>query len=97
MRIEGPSGDALKIYREQLDRKARAEDRRPAAEQSSTLEISEDARDLQVYLARLKELPEAREQLVEQIRRQIDAGTYRVDAARIARGIISEALLDRRV
>ncbi|MDI6710290.1 MAG: flagellar biosynthesis anti-sigma factor FlgM [Thermoanaerobacterales bacterium] len=97
MRIDGFNIDPIKVYREQIEQKERAEGRRSAAEQASTLEISERTQELQVYQARLKEMPDIREELVEKVRREVDEGTYRPDATRIARGMIREALLDRRV
>lgn len=98
MRIDGFNIDPVKLYREQVEQKERTRSGRPAdGEQASTLEISERAREIRVFQARLAELPDIREELVERVRRELDEGTYRPDAIRIARGIIKEALLDRRV
>lgn len=98
MRIDGFNIDPVKLYREQVEQKERTRSGRPAdGEQASTLEISERAREIRVFQARLAELPDIREELVERVRRELDEGTYRTYATRIARGIIKEALLDRRV
>lgn len=97
MRIDSFNIDPVKVYRDQVEQKERTRSSRPGTEQASTLEISEQAQELQVYQARLRELPDIREELVERVRRELDDGTYRPDATRIARGMIREALLDRRV
>jgi len=98
VRIDGFHIDPLKVYRDQAGQKDRLRSNRPAdAEQASTLEISERAQEIRDLRARLAELPEIREELVERVRRELDEGTYRPDAVRIARGIVREVLLDRRV
>jgi len=66
----------------------------PAAD---SLEISNRARELQFYRARLKEIPEVRTRLVESVKKELAEGTYRVDAQAVAAGILEERRLDKLV
>ncbi len=65
--------------------------------QKDAVEISDRARELQLYRAHLKELPETREELVAAVKKRLAEGTYRIDAEKVAAGIIEEHRLDRRV
>ncbi|MEW6423878.1 MAG: flagellar biosynthesis anti-sigma factor FlgM [Bacillota bacterium] len=71
------------------------------ADQKSTrtdeIEISARARELQLYRVRLKEIPEVRAELVSAIKKQLERGTYQLDAEKIAEGIVAEHRLDKRV
>ncbi|MGB9905119.1 MAG: flagellar biosynthesis anti-sigma factor FlgM [Desulfotomaculales bacterium] len=64
---------------------------------SDAVEISGRARELQFYKASLREIPEVRKELVENIKNDIARGTYEIDAGEIAKQIIAEIRLDRRV
>lgn len=61
------------------------------------LEISPLARELQLYRARLAGLSDVRQEKVEEIRRQLAEGSYRIDARKIAAAMLEERRLDRRV
>ncbi|MEW6273594.1 MAG: flagellar biosynthesis anti-sigma factor FlgM [Bacillota bacterium] len=61
------------------------------------IEISARARELQLYRVRLKEIPEVRAELVSAIKKQLERGTYQLDAEKIAEGIMAEHRLDKRV
>ncbi|MCL6449627.1 MAG: flagellar biosynthesis anti-sigma factor FlgM [Armatimonadetes bacterium] len=61
------------------------------------IEISARARELQLYRVRLKEIPEVRAELVSAIKKQLERGTYQLDAEKIAGGIVAEHRLDKRV
>ncbi|MBO8129211.1 MAG: flagellar biosynthesis anti-sigma factor FlgM [Peptococcaceae bacterium] len=84
-----------KVYQEQ-NAKDRVE-KRKGADDASSVQLSDKALAIEKYRARMKELSEVREKLVKEIREKIEAGTYRADAEAIAKGIIEEARLDRRV
>lgn len=87
--------DVMKAY---LTRKNEGASRKdaPAKGGEDTLELSAQAREMREVKSALKEMPEIREDKVEQIKREIASGAYRVDAGKIAEGIIEERLLDKR-
>lgn len=61
------------------------------AKKSDELNISSTARDFQVAMQEVKKQPEIREEKVASIKRQIEAGTYKVDAKRIAEKMMQDA------
>lgn len=61
------------------------------------LEVSPLARELQLYRAHLAKLPEMRREKVEEIKRQLAEGSYRIDAYKIAAAMLEERRLDKRV
>ena len=58
---------------------------------AATVELSPRSRELHEALVKAKAAPDVREQVVEQIRQRLDAGTYVVDPSSIA-----QSILDRR-
>jgi flagellar biosynthesis anti-sigma factor FlgM len=68
---------------------ARASGRR--TDTAATVELSPRSRELHEALVKAKAAPDVREQVVEQIRQRLDAGTYVVDPSSIA-----QSILDRR-
>lgn len=83
-----------KIERNELGGDKTVRKNRPEAD---SVEISSRARELQLYRARLKELPGVRAELVKSVKKELVAGSYRIDAEAIARGIIEEHRLDKLV
>jgi flagellar biosynthesis anti-sigma factor FlgM len=61
------------------------------ADTAATVELSPRSRELHEAMIKAKAAPDVREQVVEQIRQRLDAGTYVVDPAAIA-----QSILDRR-
>lgn len=51
--------------------------------------LSETAKDFQTILSKLKDVPEVREDKVEAIKKQIQAGTYNVKAEDVADKMLS--------
>lgn len=62
-----------------------------------SVEISGRARELQLYRAHLKRLPEVRDELVESVKKRLAEGTYVIDRERVAAGIVEERRLDGHV
>lgn len=97
MKVNGTAGyEALKAYFNQV-KKEREREKAPAAarEGADRLELSPAAARLAQYRAALNELPQVRAELVEELRREIAAGTYRADAGKIAEGILEELAQDK--
>ncbi|NLW22202.1 MAG: flagellar biosynthesis anti-sigma factor FlgM [Tissierellia bacterium] len=61
------------------------------------VELSEKAKDYQIGMKKLKEIPDIREDKVERIKKQIKSGTYNVKGQEIAEKILENILLDKRI
>lgn len=68
-----------------------------SADQNDTLELSVQAKELQEIQAGLKDVKEVRQEKIDRIKKEVEAGTYQIDARRIAEAIIEERLLDKQV
>lgn len=98
LKIEGPGGiDPLKAYTSQLKQKEKAETKIAASEGAhhDTLEISPEARQMQLYKRALDDMPAVREDLVASLKQKILEGSYKPESEIIADGIIEERLLDK--
>ncbi|MGQ9857105.1 MAG: flagellar biosynthesis anti-sigma factor FlgM [Thermodesulfobacteriota bacterium] len=62
-------------------------------QQAEKVEISRQAREIQKLEALLEELPEVREQRVEEIRAMIQEGRYRVDLEKLSDRILQALLI----
>lgn len=61
------------------------------------LNISNEAHEFQLAMKSVKEQPEIREKKVEELKRQIKAGTYKVDAKKIAEKMMNDANIYKRI
>lgn len=89
--------EIMKTYASQKRKQTGTEGAVAGAGGEDTLELSAQARELSGFRAALRDVPEVRGEKVEQIKKEIAAGAYRADASKIADGIISERLLDKKV
>ena len=98
MKIERTGGvDLYKIYQRQASEQKPGEPpRTEGARAADRVELSAQARALQVYQRKLAEMPAIREELVERLRAEIRDGVYRDDARRIAEGLLAEWGVDRK-
>jgi negative regulator of flagellin synthesis FlgM len=64
---------------------------------SDRVEISRAARDIKTHMDALKQSPAMREELVADIKKRVQQGTYLPSAEKIADGLIKELLLDKQV
>ena len=62
-----------------------------AVKRTDEFNISSSARDFQVAMQEVKKQPEIREEKVANIMKQIQAGTYKVDAKSIAEKMMQDA------
>jgi len=97
VKVNGTNGfDAVRAYNSQLKKeKVEQRGRIWGHAQADRLEISPEARKIQVYRDMLDEIPAVREDLVASLKQKIQAGVYRPDSAKIAAGIIEERQVDR--
>jgi len=88
--------DVMKAYQTRKNEGTSRKDA-PVKGGEDTLELSVQAREIQEVKSALKDMPEIREEKVQQLKREIAGGTYRADARKIAEGIIEERLLDKHI
>jgi negative regulator of flagellin synthesis FlgM len=91
----GSIPDITKAYSSQRKDRPSTKQDVPATGGEDTLELSVQAREMQDVKAALKDVREVREEKVEQIKKELREGTYRLDAKKIAEGMIQERLLDK--
>lgn len=98
MKINGytPTSNVMKAYSQHKADKAKVTGS-GSITQGDSVQLSNEAKFKKEIESTLKELPEIREELVNSIKRDIKAGTYKADADKIAHGIITERLLDEKI
>ncbi|MBO8138207.1 MAG: flagellar biosynthesis anti-sigma factor FlgM [Desulfotomaculum sp.] len=62
-----------------------------------SVELSKTARETARYRAELKNMPQIRQEKVQDIKQRIESGTYKPSAEKIAEGMIRERRLDELV
>lgn len=66
-----------KAYQKQVDKTEKTE---PAAMARDKIEISTEARDFQIAMKAFKELPDVRQEKIEELRSQVQSGQYKPSA-----------------
>ncbi len=61
------------------------------------LQLSEKAKEFQVVMKAFKNLPEIREDLVNELKDKIQQGTYNVTGEEVADKIIESAIIDKKI
>jgi len=97
MKISGykPAGELFKAYNQNKADKNISSGK--GVNQGDSLQLSPEARAKRKIEISLKELPEVRENLVNRLKKDIQSGTYKPDAKKIADGIMQERLLDKQI
>lgn len=72
----------LKIYNNQNSKKEIKSAARLG--KRDELKLSDEAREFQIALKALENTPDVREEKIEEIRQQIQSGTYEIDSKKIA-------------
>jgi flagellar biosynthesis anti-sigma factor FlgM len=62
--------------------------------QEEKVDLSTKAKDIQRIKARLADIPDIREERVQELKAEIAKGTYRVSGEKIAEKMVEEALVD---
>lgn len=83
-----------RLYRAEIEQRS-VPGRKVPATGADEIAVSAEARFRQELLARLREIPEVREELVADLARRLAEGSYRVDVEKVARAIIEELRLQR--
>ncbi|WP_427338122.1 flagellar biosynthesis anti-sigma factor FlgM [Caloranaerobacter sp. DY30410] len=86
---------ALKLYNSQKqikDKKTSAK-----AEKKDKLSLSNKAIEYQIAMKALRNVPDIRKDKVEEIKRQIETGTYKIDSSKIVEKMFENVNIDKRV
>ena len=98
MEIEKSQGIQIEAYVNQVNDKNKVDpsDKQPekGAAKTDTVVISDAAKRIQEIRNQLDEIPDVREDKVAQLRNQIENGTYKINADKIAEKIIQEGLIN---
>lgn len=86
---------ALKLYNSQK----RTKDIKTSAkaEKKDKLSLSSKAIEYQIAMKALKNVPDIRKDKVEEIKRQIETGTYKIDSGKIVEKMFENVNIDKRV
>ncbi len=84
----------VRAYADQVRRQDKTATK--AAERSGhEISLSPESQDFRATLQALRALPEVDEARVQELKQQIDSGTYQVDTAQVARKMLSRNLVDK--
>ncbi|MGF7059777.1 flagellar biosynthesis anti-sigma factor FlgM [Brassicibacter mesophilus] len=96
----------MKIFNNNIDKIVQAYKRQDAKKgvkeagrltKKDQLSLSEKAKEYQAAMNALKDTPDVRTEKVEAIKHQIETGTYKVDASKIAQKMLDNINMDKRI
>ena len=96
----------MKIFNNNIDKLVQAYKRQDAKKevketsrfaQKDQLSLSEKAKEYQSAMNALKDTPDIRKEKVEAIKHQIQTGTYKVDAGKIAKKMLDDININKRI
>lgn len=80
-----------------FNRKTNKVGKNTQAKKKDKLEVSDKAKDFQVAMDKLKQLPDIRNEKVERLKKEVQSGTYNVEGRRIAEKIMESIDFDKRI
>lgn len=86
--------NALQIYNNNKGAKKLKENNKVKEDK---IDISSVAKDAQFAMSKVKDVEEVRTEKVEKIKEQVKAGTYKIDAGKIAEKILEDLNFDKRI
>ncbi len=86
---------AMRIYNKTATKKT--DNVKDVKETEDKLQLSEKAKEFQVAMKAFKNLPEIREDLVNELKDKIQQGTYNVTGEEVADKIIESAIIDKKI
>jgi negative regulator of flagellin synthesis FlgM len=66
----------------------------PAAAATEKVDISSRAKEIQLAKAVIDSLPEIRDAKVQELKTQIEQGSYKIDSDKLAKKMVRESLID---
>ncbi|NLW16326.1 MAG: flagellar biosynthesis anti-sigma factor FlgM [Firmicutes bacterium] len=87
----------MRAYSDQIRRQEQKQKRLPPNDVGHEIKLSPQSQEFLAARQILRNLPEVDAERVAQLRQQIEAGTYKVDARRIARNMLAGQHLDTQV
>jgi negative regulator of flagellin synthesis FlgM len=97
MKISAGGFYPIKAYTSQVKEKDRVKQSDTCNISADKVEISSQAKEMQMVRSKLAEIPGVREDLVADLKQRIQNGTYEPSGEKISNGIIQERLLDKQV
>ncbi|MGI6065976.1 MAG: flagellar biosynthesis anti-sigma factor FlgM [Bacillota bacterium] len=89
MKITGVNPpQAIQVYAQR--KPAEELNKRPDCRAQDALDISPQARELQILKAKIREVPEVREEKVSAIREQLNRGDYQIDFDTLVENLLQE-------
>lgn len=92
MRIEGSGFEvpkSLRVDKAQVNARLQKAQQAAAGQTGRTLDLSSKGEEIRVANKALANLPEARMEKVERLKKEIQEGRYKIDADKVAEGILS--------
>lgn len=91
--ISGPVG----AYQKAGVRRVAPTQETPRGAKSDGVELSKEAQQVLALREKLSQVPEVRQERVEELRKQIAAGTYRPDAKEVANRMLKSGVFDKTI
>jgi len=95
-KVKDPSAQMIQQY-QKID-SVKSEDEKPigkgTAIATERVDLSNKAKDIQKIKQVLDQTPEVREEKVQELKRQIESGSYAINPGRIADKMLGESLID---
>lgn len=89
--ISGPMG----AYQKSGVRRVAPTQETPRGSKSDGVELSKEAQQVLALREKLGQVPEVRQERIEELRKQIAAGTYRPDAKEVASRMLQSGVLNK--
>lgn len=87
-------GGVMRAYHQQASRQISRSDEAARTGKSDGVRLSREAQEVLGLKDKLNQASEVRGERVEELRRQIEAGTYRPDAREVANRMLSSRIFD---
>ncbi len=80
-----------------FNKKINKVDKNTKEKRKDRLEVSDKAKDFQVAMDKIKDLPDIRKEKVERLKKEVQAGTYNVEGRRIAEKMMESIEFDKKI
>jgi len=99
MKINGNIEKIMRIYKKQpvQNKKANRVSKTETVHKSDKIELSREAKDFQAALDAVKQIPDIRQDKVEEIKSKILTGAYNVSAEEVAGKIVEGIIINEKI
>lgn len=85
----------MRSYESNLKNKAKSESSKSS--ETDKLELSSKAKDFKVAMASLKDVNDIRDEKVNKLKKQIEAGNYKISSTEIAEKMVSDSNMYKKI